>query len=49
MGNQSIIDMAWQTSTLADAPLQMGDTFFDPNSTLTITALSMGGDRQLSQ
>jgi len=40
--DQSIIDMAWETTTIGDAPLQMGDTFSDPNNTLTITVLSVG-------
>jgi hypothetical protein len=40
--DDSIIDVAWQTTTIADAPLQVGDIFSDPNSTLTIAVLSVG-------
>ncbi|MBI1748397.1 MAG: hypothetical protein HYR55_17710 [Acidobacteria bacterium] len=40
--NQSIIDMAYETPVVDDAPLMVGDTFTDPNSTLSITPLAVG-------
>lgn len=40
--NQSIIDVAYETSTVDDAPLQVGDTLYDPISTLSITTVAVG-------
>src|SRR5262249_59463297 len=41
--NQWIIDIAYQTTTILDAPLQLGDTFYDPTSDLNITLFHIGG------
>lgn len=40
--NQSIIDIAYETPGVDDAPLQEGDTLYDPNSNLSITVLAVG-------